>query len=447
MPFTHFQRATAIFFTAVLFLFPSFLYATSLSLGADYILRGVSVEERDKTLPKNQYYDQRLQGYLVTDLSRDVEATVRVQSITPWGLEGSTTPLATRYPDAHGGFWVQNAFVRLPNIWKGRIILTAGRQPLIWADGLILSDDELGFDAIRGQFNSPWRRLPFDVDAFTAKISEGLQTVKDTDLTGAKLGFDYNYVRWDIMGLWETSDIPQNYELGADTFSVVTTKLERRIIGVMAKANLKDAYMKGAYFVQGGSVRRENAGYKDVTLGGNAYMIGLGGKSNTRKIGRFGALLELAVGTGDSVNTPEKDEAFRPSFASRWSGLERSGYGNYFAATFSDAYSPANPFGVVDSTNDGLPAGTSGIQSIRFGVESTPWAPWTFTFDYFQYKAQKNLSGPKELGTEFDYGIEYRYSGLVTAKATHSMFNPGEAFDELTRQKATYSTIEIQVRY
>src|SRR5205085_4227898 len=101
-------------------------------------------------------------------------------------------------------------------------------------------------------------------------------------------------------------------------------------------------------------------------------MIGLGGKQDTRRIGRFGAALELAVGDGDDTNTAGEDEAFRPTFASRWSGLERTGYGRYFAASLSDARSASNPFGQVNSTNDGLPAGTSGIQTIHFGVDLTP---------------------------------------------------------------------------
>src|SRR4051794_31751142 len=73
--------------------------ATSLSLGADYLLRGVHVTERDTTTPTQAYYDQRLIGYFITDLSKDVEATVRMQSIMPWGFENSPATLGSRYPD------------------------------------------------------------------------------------------------------------------------------------------------------------------------------------------------------------------------------------------------------------------------------------------------------------------------------------------------------------
>ncbi len=423
--------------------------ATSLSIGADILARSVSMKERDITIPGIQYTDQRIKAYLITDLSKDVEATVRVQSITPWGLETSTNVLATRYPNANGTPWVQNAFVRLPNIWKGRIIVTAGRQPMQWGDGEILSDDDLGFNAVRAQIKSPFQKIPFDTDFFTAKVTEGLRSAGgETDLTGALLGFDRDLVRWELMSLWENSNTAQPYEMGADTTAIVASNIKRQIMGVRFKANLKDAYMKGAYYIQRGSIsRQKTSGVPDLTLGGAAYMFGLGGKSNTKYLGRFGALAEIAVGDGDDVNTPEKDEAFRPSYSSRWSGLERQGYGRYFAATFSDAYSPSNSFAPVNSTNDGLPAGTSGIQSVRFGVESTPWAPVTFTFDYYQYKAQKNLSGPKELGTEFDYGFIYRYSGLVTVKGSMNTFNPGEAFPLLTRKTGNATNVEIEVKF
>lgn len=420
--------------------------ATTLSLGADYLLRGVSVTPHDKSFTNNRYYDQRLQGYLITDLSKDVEATIRVQSITPWGLEGSTTSLATRYPNANGNLWVQNAFVRMPNIWKNRIIVTAGRQPIVWGDGHVLSDDELGFNAIRVQVKSPWRRVPFDTDFFTAKIAEGLNAPGDIDLHGGMLSFDSKSYHWELLGLIEKGDGSDNYQMGGETIPVTSGKLQREIYGARAITRLRDAYLKGEYYMQGGSFERgvNKTKYK---LSGRAYSIGLGAKQNTEKWGRFGAAADYSEGSGDDPNSPTEDEAFRPTFASRWSGLERTGYGRYFAATFSDAFSPGTPFAPVESTNTGLPLGTSGIQAIHFGMEATPWSQWTFLFDYYQYKAMKNLSGKKDLGNEFDYGFIYRYSGLVNVRGNMSTFSPGEAFPEATRQKASYSTIQLDLKF
>lgn len=433
----------ALSFAVSLFIFQK-ASAANLSLGADYLLRGVAVTERDRTIKANRYYDQRLQGYLTTDLSKDVEATIRIQSITPWGLEGSTTPLVTRYPNANGTLWVQNAFVRMPGIWKNRIIVTAGRQPIQWGDGKILSDDDLGFNAIRAQVKSPWRWLPVDLDAFTAKVAENLTAPGDIDLHGALIGFDSKSLHWEVVGLFENSDGNQNYDFGSETSPVLTSKIQREIYGVRAITRLKDAYIKGEYYQQGGSAFR---GTDKIKFGGSAYVVALGAKQNTAKFGRFGTVLEVSSGSGDDANSPKEDEAFRPTFSSRWSGLERKGYGRYFATTFSDAYSPLTPFAPASSTNTGIPAGVSGIQSIHFGMEATPWSQWTFSFDYFQYKAQKNPIGKKELGTEFDYAFLYRYSGLVNVRGSTNIFNPGEAFDESTKQKAKQSNIEIEVKF
>jgi hypothetical protein len=439
-----FSRSVAVALLA-LSLAPVARAANSLQLGADYLLRGVTVSERDRTLPNLAYYDQQLKGYLITDLSKDVEATVRVQSITPWGLENSSATLGSRYPDEHGRFWLQNAFVRLPNLWRDNVVATIGRQPIQWGDGLILSDDDLGFDALRLHVKSPWNFLPVDLDGFTAKVNETLQTDKDTNLNGVVLGFDRNLTRWEVMGLYEDSKGIGAYEAGAETAPVAATDLKRLIYGVRARVNLKDAFLKGEYYQQGGSVTR--SGGKDITLKGNAYDVALGGKNNTQRWGRFGAILEYAVGSGDNVNTPGDDEAFRADFAHRWSGLERSGWGRYAGANFSDIRSATSPFTNASAQNSGLEPGTSGLQTIRFGIDATPWSQWTFSFEYLTFKAQRNLVGKKDLGTEFDYGVEYRYSGLVSARAGYSTFIPKGAFNEVSRTNAKMGTFEVDLRF
>jgi hypothetical protein len=434
--------------------------ATSLSLGADYNLRGVAITQADNTLHGSRYYDQQLQAYLTTDLSKDVEASVRVQSITPWGVEGSSRTIASRYPDANGRLWVQNAYARMPHIWKDRITMTVGRQPIQWGDGRILSDDDLGFDAIRAQVKSPFRRIPFDLEGFTAKIEDGIDRRGDKDLNGVKLGFDSRVYHWEMMGLFENSNGDQDYQVGSSTNAFAASHVKRVIYGVRAITRVKDAYIKGEYYQQAGDVKPSAVGSSDVKLGGSAFVVGVGGKQNTAKFGRFGAVLEYSEGSGDDTNTPGKDEAFRPTFASRWSGLERKGYGHYFAANFSDAYSATQPFADASGSNSGVPGGISGIQTVHFGIDSTPWSQWTFSLDYFQYKGQKSngaiaLAVPagqnhgegKELGTEFDYGFEYRFSGLVIVRGNMSVFTPGAAYNPDTAQKAKFSSIEMSLKF
>jgi hypothetical protein len=239
--------------------------------------------------------------------------------------------------------------------------LTVGRQPLAWGDGHILADDELGFNAIRLQAKSPWQKFDFDFDAFTAKISEGLQSNGDTDLHGAMISTQREIFKWELMGLWENNNSNENYQMGAETSSVAVPHLKRQIYGVRAQSNLKDAYLKGEYYIQRGEVDRKTSGLSNVELGGRAYSFGLGGKSNNTKFGRFGAAADYSEGSGDNPDTLGTDEAFRAPFASRWSGLERSGNGRYFASTFSDVYSSSNPFSPASSTYGTPPETTTSV--------------------------------------------------------------------------------------
>src|SRR6185503_14861394 len=121
---------------------------------------------------------------------------------------------------------------------------------------------------------------------------DGLRTTGDTDLHGFSVGFDRNLFRWELMGLLEKSNTPQDYELGAATSSFATSKLDRKIFGVRAKANLKDAFLKGEYYMQEGTIRPSATGASDIKLGGGGYVFGLGGKANNKILGRFGAILE-----------------------------------------------------------------------------------------------------------------------------------------------------------
>jgi hypothetical protein len=95
--------------------------------------------------------------------------------------------------------------------------------------------------------------------------------------------------------------------------------------------------------------------------------------------------------------------------------------------------------------NDGLPPGTSGIQTIHLGLEATPFSQWTLQFDYCTFKADKNLSGKKDLGTELDYGIVYRFSGLVTFRGSYNTFIP--KYEDPDKQKAHMGNLEANVRF
>jgi hypothetical protein len=45
----------------------------------------------------------------------------------------------------------------MPRLAGNHLALTFGRQSIVVGDGLLVSDDDLGFNAIRAQIRLPWQ--------------------------------------------------------------------------------------------------------------------------------------------------------------------------------------------------------------------------------------------------------------------------------------------------
>lgn len=414
---------------------------SSLNMGMDYTLKGVSITNNDLDNATNDnlnYYSQNAHFYMTSWLNQDVEAGLRLQSINIWGLEGSTTPL-TRYPKADGTPFVEEAYVHLPHVaWK-RINLFIGRQHIIIGDGMIVSDDKLGFNAIRAQVDLPWK---FDLDLFTAKMAESLAGHSDSDLNGAVLGTDREHNRWELTWVQESHKNGSSYILPTATTtasSVVRQYYDLRLFG-----NLKDAYYKLEYAVQAGEATLAPGNpVNKMKLAGHGEKLELGAQTDNMKWGRFGVRAIYAMGTGDDAGTKSRDEAFRPSFARRWDGLQRVGYGALFAANLSDAYERNAPF---SPTGTGLPIGISGIKTMGLGIYSTQGVSWTSAIDYFIYNSLTKPTGKNDLGAELDGNVVYRYTGFVTFRLGVAYFFPGQVYGNLASRASEY-TIEAHVHF
>ncbi|HRY29942.1 MAG TPA: alginate export family protein, partial [Elusimicrobiota bacterium] len=373
--------------------------------------------------------------YMTTWLNQDVEASFRLQSINLWGMEGNNT-LVTRYPSADGGPWVENVYIHMPNFaWK-KVNLTVGRQPIAYGDGLIVSDDELGFNAIRAQMDFFRSRL--DVDMFTAKVTEGFGE-DDFDLNGVMLGTNREHNRWELSWVQE-----QNNTAGAyvrPTTTVTANDVTREFYDLRLFGDLKDAYYKLELALQRGNA--DLATNESIRLKGMGQKLELGAQTDTARWGRFGVRAVYAVGSGDDAGTPSVDEAFRPTFARRWDGLQRTGYGTHFGGTLSDAYAGATPF---SPTATGLPLGFSGIKTMGLGIFSTQGVLWTGSVDYYTFNSLTKPTGLNDLGTEIDASIIYRYTGFVTFKLGAAYFFPGEVYGH-TASRVTRYTAETHVHF
>lgn len=392
----------------------------SLNIGVDGRVRYVSISNNNmskRTKESLNYYSQSSRAYMTAWLNEDVEAAFRAQSITLWGMEGTNT-LVTTYPKADGTPWVEEAYVHMPNLaWK-HLNLIIGRQPIMLGDGMIVSSDDKGFDAIRAQLKGPWKT---ELDLFTAKIAGTTADPAAPSLKAAVFRAQQAERNWDLSVIQETHGREDNYLMGASTYTAL--RVQRRFYDVRLFGDLKDAYYKLEMAMQQGTVLL--APDTKVKLKGIGERLELGAQKDTDKWGRFGVKVLFAQGTGDDNGTETTDEAFRPSFCRRWDGLQRSGFGDHFAATLSDVYDPSAPF---TPGTTGLPTGFSGVRTMSLGIFSTQKVFWTGSIDYFTYQALTKPTGMADLGAEIDLGITYRYTGFVTFRLGEDLFFPGKAY-------------------
>ena len=392
----------------------------SLNLGVDDRVRYISISNNKMANQDKEslsYYSQSTRAYMTAWLNEDVEAAFRAQSISLWGLEGTNT-LPTTYPKADGTPWVEEAYVHMPNLaWK-HLNLIIGRQPITLGDGMIVSSDDKGFDAIRAQLKGPWKT---ELDVFTAKIAGTTAAPDVSDLKAAVFRAQQAERNWDLGIIQETHGAGEDYHLGLSTYT--TVRVQRRFYDARLFGDLKDAYYKIEIAMQQGDAVL--APDMKVKLKGLGERLELGAQKDTDKWGRFGVKALYAQGTGDDNGTGTTDEAFRPSFCHRWDGLQRSGFGDHFAATLSDVYDPSAPFAPGTT---GLPPGFSGVRTMSLGIFSTQKVFWTGSLDYFTYQALTKPTGLADLGAEVDLGITYRYTGFVTFRLGEDLFFPGNVY-------------------
>jgi hypothetical protein len=425
-----------------LLLAPGFAGAelSALNLGLDYKLRGVGIQNNDglpDTQDSRSYYSHQARIYMNGWLNNDVEAGLRIQSINIWGLEGSTSAPVTRYPAADGTPWIEQVYVHMPNLIGKHLDLTIGRQSIVIGDGMLVSDDQLGFNALRAKVFLP---AGVGLDLFTAKVQESLNGQKDSDLNGAVVGFNQGDNKWELSWIQEENKSPSAYLLGGST--TTATRVSRTFYDLRLFGDLKDAYYK-LEFAMGQGHSQTSAG--DVKIQGIGEKIELGAQSDTARFGRFGVKALYASGSGDDPGTTDKDESFRPTFAQRWDGLQRKGWGQHFGGTLSDGYDPNFPF---SPTATGLPNGASGIKTLGFGIFTVQRVNWTGNIDYYTFDSRVKVPGSnqKSIGAELDLGLAYRYTGYVTFGLGAATFFPGDVYGENV-SKVTRYTAETEIHF
>jgi hypothetical protein len=162
-----------------------------------------------------------------------------------------------------------------------------------------------------------------------------------------------------------------------------------------------------------------------ITYNGNAQVVKMKWKQSLYRTGEGIARVSLARGTGNKAGTPTRDEAFFPSHGHRYNGLERSGFGDFFAATPYDAFGG----NYSTSTKSGLTQNASGIMVVGAGYTPPAWHGFALDLDYFLYQTERASGAGRTLGNEWDARLRYAIRDQFLISAGLAYFRSGVITD------------------
>lgn len=411
---------------------------SNLDIGADYRIRAVQISNPNYASDnpgsgatgEQKYYSHRSKIYMKARFDPSIEIATVLQAI---GVSGSTGPILGRYPNENFTPFVENAYIRAGQINDWPISLTVGRQPYTWGNGLLLSDDGLGFDGINLEIGPYWGGIRNYF--FTAKAHDKITTNDDSDIYLAGTSFSWGIHNLKIGYLMERDRSGTAYS-SLDTYngqfkksSVATSETTRQFYDVQVGGVLeKGAFYSAEYAMQSGTIKIPGRTDGDVTLSGSAITFEGGFDFYHPRYKRMVLAFVFMQGSGDEASTRNEDESFKPSWGHKYDGLEPSGRGEFFAATPYSFYNQ-DKIKIVTKNSDGSVANTydynqlfSGLRTFGFRGSVNPWEPFTAGLEFYIHTARETPDlrngapttiADNELGRELIISTSYLYAKRI----------------------------------
>ncbi len=439
-------------------------HAASLDVTAAYKMKAVSYSNLNlNTTSKNSHSfitnDARL-GIAVRkipletrggeDVTMDLGIVLRAI-----GVSGSTAAvaspfdrIASYYPSSDLTPFLENAYLKVHRLWGYPWEATFGRQSYRLGGGLLLDDDGAGLTGVSARGELPWWSMKLEGFIFNDRNPLNAAGPNSLDLAGVSLDLPGEGV-WQLNQLFERDRANQtvygcNYTGNPQANGCLVSKAVRSFTSLRYQISYGpmvfdgEAAMEKGYATPTGLSPAGN----HITYNGNAQVVRMKWKQALYKSGEGIARVSMARGTGDNPGTGTTDEAFFPSRGHRYNGLERSGFGEFFAAT------PYDAFGGNSSTTtaSGLRNGASGIVVIGAGYTPPAYKSLTLDIDFYLYQAERIASGSRTLGSEWDVRVRYPIRDQLSLAASMAYFRAGK-FTDAGRSVARKYSFEVSGRF
>lgn len=373
------------------------------------------------------------------------------------GVAGSTASVASPfsraalyYPRTDQTPFIENAYMRVRGLWGLPLEWTLGRQTYRLGSGLLLDDDGAGLTGFSARGELPWWGMK--AEGFVFADRNPLNTASPNPVTFFGGAVDLpTEGTWQLMQLFEKDGASQlvygcDYAGNPDTAAGCrVSKALRSFTSVRYQISYGPLVFDGEAAMQKGVATPTGAtpAGNHVTYSGNAQVVKMKWKQRLYKSGEGIARVSVARGSGDKPGTRTTDEAFFPSHGHRYSGLERSGFGEFFNATPYDAYGG----NYSSTTASGLPSGLSGIMVVGAGYTPPAYRGFALDIDYFLFQAERvNRGSSRTLGMEWDVRLRYPLMEQLQLTATMAYFKAGKVIDPSRSVSRKYS-FEVSGRF
>lgn len=458
------RRAFA--YAVLLSLAPALAGAANLDVSASYRLRGLSYRNLDlRSNPlgrdsRSFVSDDARLGVAVRKIklpsrggeeaSMDLGLLLRTL-----GVAGSSTSLASPfsraalyYPRTDQTPFIENAYLRVRGLWGLPLESTLGRQSYRLGSGLLLDDDGAGLTGFSLRGELPLWGMRGEAFAFADRNPLNTSAPNPATFFGGAVDLPGEGT-WQLLQLFERDGAVQlvygcGYAGNPEAHGCRVSKAFRSFSAARYQISYGPLVFDGEAALQRGAATPTgpSPAPNHITYAGNAQVVRMKWKQRLYKSGEGIARASVARGTGDDPGTPTRDEAFFPSRGHRHNGFERSGFGEFFAATPYDAFGG----NYSSTTASGLPPGLSGILVVGAGYTPPAYRGFNLDVDYFLFQAERVRGGSRTLGMEWDLRLRYPLMEQLQLSATMAYFKAGKVVDP-TRSVSRKYALEASGRF
>ena len=448
--------------------FASAAFGAGFDVATEYRLRALSYKNLnlnpDNTNDKSFLSERARLGFTIKSIelgeaggeTQTMDVSIRFQAL---GVAGSSTPLTTpvaspfdriaeHYPNTSFSPFLDNAFIRARNLGGFPWETVFGLQSFTLVSGLLLDDDGTGLTGFSAKGPLPWLSMSGQVFAFQARNSQASPNA--LNLYGLTIELPSEGT-WQLNELIERDHATQLAPVtgctgptsGPDGECLVS-QATRVFSSLRYTLNFGPLVFDGEAAIERGAATPTgpDAAQNHITYNANAEVLRAKWKQPLWGGSPGIARVTLARGSGDKSDTLTTDEAFFPSQGHRYDGLERSGFGEFFAATPYDAFG-----GQSTATASGLQRGASGILVVGIGLTPPAYKGIVLDVDYFLFQADRNVGPNRTLGRETDIRLRYDILDRFSIKASAALFSVGLASNPDNQSSARRYLLEASARF